>query len=164
MSNSPTGNETMKQNIDLSTDENGLSKAVATLSTDKGEIKFKFYTKDAPDTVNRIVELIQSGFYNGIVFHRVEGWVVQTGDPTGTGTGGSGQNIKAEFNNRKHQAGSVGMARTADPDSADSQFYFVFGPQPHLDHNYTVFAQVIEGLDVLKTISRGDKMNSLSVK
>ena len=147
-------------NPDLHSDDKDLSKATAIINTDKGSIKFKFYTKDAPNTIKRIVELISQGFYNGVIFHRViPGFVVQGGDPTGTGTGGSGQKLKAEFNERRHSEGTVAMARAADPDSADSQFYITLAPQPHLDRSYTVFGQVVEGMDIVRKLQVGDKMN-----
>src|SRR5690606_13558453 len=108
----------------------GLSRAVAAIRTEHGVIRFRFYSEDAPNTVKRIVELINQGFYDGLKFHRViPGFVVQGGDPQGIGVGGSGQNLKAEFNQRKHVEGTVAMARAADPDSADSQFYIALGPQ-----------------------------------
>ncbi len=150
--------------VDLTTDVNGLSKATVTLNTTKGVIKYKFFSKDAPNTVARMVELIKKGFYNGLIFHRVvPGFVIQGGDPLGNGTGGSGQKLKAEFNNRPHIEGAVAMARAQDPDSADSQFYISLGTHPHLDHNYTVFGQVIEGMDVVRKIQIGDKMNTVTV-
>lgn len=150
---------------DLTVDANGLSKATVILKTTQGTIKFKFYTQDAPNTVNRIVELINQGFYNGLIFHRVvPGFVIQGGDPQGTGVGGSGQNLKAEFNDRKHVEGTVAMARAQDPDSADSQFYISLGTHPHLDHSYTVFGQVIEGMDVARKIQVGDKMVSVIIE
>lgn len=153
------------QKIDLTVDDQGLSKAVVTIETSKGKIQYKFYTKDAPNTVKRIAELIQKGFYNGLTFHRVvKDFVIQGGDPDGRGTGGSGQNLKAEFNGRKHIPGAVAMARSQDPDSADSQFYITLGTIPHLDGNYTVFGQVISGQDVVEKIAVGDKMNKVSVK
>lgn len=152
-------------NPDLNTDANGLSVATVTMTTTQGVIKFKFYPKDAPGTVKRIIELINQNFYNGLAFHRVvPGFVVQGGDPQGNGTGGSGQKLKAEFNDRKHLEGAVAMARAADPDSADSQFYFSLGPHPHLDHNYTVFGQVIEGMDVVRKLQVGDKMTTVVVQ
>lgn len=148
---------------DLTADENGLSKAVAVIETSKGKIKFRFYSNDAPNTSARIAELIQSGFYNGLTFHRVVAdFVVQGGDPTGTGTGGSGQKLKSEVNSRKHIPGAVAMARAQDPDSADSQFYITLGTIPHLDGAYTVFGQVSEGMDVVKTLSVGDTMAKVS--
>lgn len=144
---------------DFTADAQGMSQATAIIVTKKGIMKFKFFPKDAPATVKRIAELINQGFYNGLKFHRVvEGFVIQGGDPQGNGTGGSGQRIKAEFNKRRHQEGTVAMARAADPDSADSQFYIAFGPAPHLDGQYSVFGQVVEGLDVIRKIRVGDEM------
>lgn len=152
-------------NPDLTVDDNGLSTATAIINTKYGQIKFKFYSKDAPKTVNRIVELINEGFYNELTFHRVvPGFVIQGGDPNGNGTGGSGQNLKAEFNTRKHIEGTVAMARAADPDSADSQFYIALGPQPHLDRNYTVFGQVIEGMEAVRKIQPGDAMDHVYIE
>lgn len=143
----------------LETDENGLSKAVVTLQTTRGTIKYRFYSKDAPNTVRRIAELVQKGFYNDVIFHRVvPGFVIQGGDPTGTGTGGSGVKLKAEFNSRKHVLGTVSMARAMDPNSADSQFFIMLGNHAHLDGQYTAFGQVIEGQDVVNQIVQGDRM------
>ena len=150
---------------DLSVDSNGLSKATVFIQTTKGLIKFKFYPKDAPETVNRIAELINQGFYNGLSFHRVvPDFVIQGGDPLGNGTGGSGHHLKAEFNSRRHIEGAVAMARAQDPDSADSQFYIALKTLPSLDHNYTVFGQVIEGMDVVRSIQVGDKMTVVRIE
>jgi len=150
---------------DLSVDSASLSKATVVMVTSAGTIKFKFYPNDAHQTVNRMIELIGKGFYNGLTFHRVvPGFVIQGGDPVGNGTGGSGQKMKAEFNNRRHLEGTLAMARAADPDSADSQFYICLGTLPHLDHNYTVFGQVVEGMDVARMIKVGDKMLSFSIQ
>jgi cyclophilin family peptidyl-prolyl cis-trans isomerase len=147
------------QSPDLTPDAQGMSKATAIIVTKKGIMKFKFFPNEAPATVKRIAELINKGFYNGLTFHRVvEGFVIQGGDPQGNGTGGSGQRIKAEFSKLRHQEGTVAMARAADPNSADSQFYIAFGPAPHLDGQYTVFGQVVEGLDVIRKIRIGDEM------
>jgi cyclophilin family peptidyl-prolyl cis-trans isomerase len=152
-------------NPDLTVDANGLSKATVVITTPHGLVKFKFYPNDAPNTVKRIIELINQGFYNGLTFHRVvPGFVIQGGDPQGNGTGGSGQRLKAEFNERRHVEGSVAMARAADPDSADSQFYITLAQQPHLDRSYTVFGQVIEGMDVVRKLQVGDKMTSVIVE
>jgi peptidylprolyl isomerase/peptidyl-prolyl cis-trans isomerase B (cyclophilin B) len=152
--------------VDLTVDPaSGLSKATVTMATTEGVIKFKFYTKDAPVTTNRLVELISKGFYNGLSFHRVvPGFVVQGGDPSGNGTGGSGVHLKAEFNDRHHLEGTVAMARAQDPDSADSQFYICLGTLPSLDHQYTVVGQVVDGMDVVRKIHVGDKMTSVVVK
>jgi len=152
-------------NPDLTVDANGMSKATVILTSSEGVIKFKFYPKDAPNTVHRLIELINQGFYNGLIFHRVvPGFVIQGGDPQGNGTGGSGQKLKAEFNDRHHVEGTVAMARAMDPDSADSQFYISLGTLPHLDHSYTVFGQVIEGMDVAKRIKVGDKIVSMVIE
>jgi cyclophilin family peptidyl-prolyl cis-trans isomerase len=154
-----------KMAVDLSTDSNGLSKSTVVITTTKGVIKYKFYSKDAPKTVARMVELIQQGFYNGLTFHRVvPGFVIQGGDPSGNGTGGSGQKLPAEFNERRHVEGTLAMARAADPNSADSQFYISLGRHPHLDRSYTVFGQVTEGQDVAKQISVGDRMTSVTIE
>ncbi|OFZ18091.1 MAG: peptidylprolyl isomerase [Bdellovibrionales bacterium GWB1_55_8] len=142
-----------------------MSKSSVIIETERGQIKFKFYPSDAPQTVQRIAELIQQGFYNGLTFHRVvPGFVIQGGDPLGNGTGGSGRKLKAEFNSRQHVEGAVAMARAADPDSADSQFYISLGRHPHLDNNYTVFGQVIEGMDAARQIQPGDKMTSVRIQ
>ncbi len=152
-------------NPDLTVDPSGLSKATVIVTTNQGVIKYKFYPQDAPNTVKRMIELINQGFYNGLKFHRVvPGFVIQGGDPQGNGTGGSGQKLKAEFNSRKHVEGTVAMARAQDPDSADSQFYIALSTQPHLDKSYTVFGQVIEGMDVVKKIQPEDKMLSVIIE
>ncbi len=164
-SGAPTQAKASNPNPDLTVDANGLSKATVVVTTNQGVIKYKFYPKDAPNTVKRLIELINQGFYNGLTFHRVvPGFVVQGGDPQGNGQGGSGQKLKAEFNDRKHIEGAVAMARAADPDSADSQFYIALNPQPHLDKNYTVFGQVTEGMDVVRKLQIGDKMTSVIVE
>lgn len=161
----PTSNTMTQSQPDLTVDSNGLSKAVVVINTTQGVVKFKFYTNDAPKTVHRLVELIQSGFYNGLTFHRVvAGFVVQGGDPQGNGTGGSGKKLEAEFNTRKHVEGTLAMARSQDPNSADSQFYITLGTHPHLDRSYTVFGQVTEGMDVAKKLKVGDKMTSVIVE
>jgi cyclophilin family peptidyl-prolyl cis-trans isomerase len=135
------------------------------IHTRHGQIKVELYPSDAPKTVARIRELVGKGFYNGLTFHRVvPGFVVQGGDPKGDGTGGSGQNLPAEFNSRQHTEGTVAMARAADPNSADSQFYISLGRHPHLDGQYTVFGQVKEGMDAVKKIEVGDKMDSVTLE
>jgi cyclophilin family peptidyl-prolyl cis-trans isomerase len=146
----------------LETNEQGLSHATVVIQTTRGKIRYKFYSKDAPRTVHRMVELIQKGFYNGLTFHRViPGFVAQGGDPTGTGMGGSGVKLEAEFNSRKHVPGTVSMARAQDLNSADSQFYIMLGTHPQLDGQYTVFGQVIEGQDVANQLQVGDRMTSI---
>lgn len=130
-------------------------KLIATVETNMGTFSFELFPDDAPGTVENFVKLAKKGFYDGTIFHRVvPGFVIQGGDPTGTGTGGPGYTIKAEFNKRKHVAGTVAMARSADPDSAGSQFYVCLARAPHLDGQYTVFGQVVEGMDVVQAIGR----------
>ncbi len=129
-----------------------------------GRIVIQFFPEDAPNTVKNFVKLARVGFYNGVVFHRVvPGFVVQGGDPTGTGLSGPGYTIDAEFNKRRHLKGSVAMARSEDPNSAGSQFYICLEAQPHLDGSYTVFGQVIEGMDVVTKIRQGDRMKSVVI-
>lgn len=164
--NPATNNANTSNNAsELETDINGLSKAKATVKTVHGNIVYKFYPKKAPNTVTRIIELIKKGFYDGLTFHRVvPNFVIQGGDPLGNGTGGSGKNLKAEFNDIQHIKGAVAMARAQDPDSADSQFYIALSTLPHLDGKYTVFGQVIEGFDVLTKIVKGDKMLAVTIE
>lgn len=151
---------------DLTAQPDGMSKAVATLTMEKGDaIKIRFFTNEAPNTVKRITQLISEGFYNGITVHRVvPGFVVQAGDPSGTGTGGSGVKLKAEFNAHKHEPGVVSMARTADPNSADSQFFIMLGASPQLDGQYTAFGKVVEGYEHVQKIQRGDKIKSFTIQ
>jgi len=121
-----------------------------------GTVTIELYPEDAPGHVARIKELARQGFYDGIVFHRViEGFMAQTGDPTGTGTSGSGQKLKAEFNKRPHKKGTCSMARAANPDSADSQWFICFEDTPHLNGQYTAWGQVIDGMDAVAKIKLG---------
>jgi len=146
----------------LSVSKNGLSDESIIIKTVHGNITFKLYPKKAPNTVTRIIKLVNDGFYDGIKFHRVvPNFVIQAGDPTGSGSGGSGKKLKAEFNDAQHIKGTVSMARTSDPDSADSQFYISLNTLPHLDGKYTVFGQVIEGLDVINKVKQGDVIISM---
>jgi peptidylprolyl isomerase/peptidyl-prolyl cis-trans isomerase B (cyclophilin B) len=138
----------------------------AVIAMDKGgEIRIELYPEDAPKTVESFITLTRKGFYNGLTFHRVEpGFVAQGGDPNGDGSGGPGYKLKAEFNKRKHTRGTVAMARTRDPDSAGSQFYICFAPAAHLDGQYTVFGQVVQGMDVVDRIKVGDKMKTVRIE
>jgi peptidylprolyl isomerase/peptidyl-prolyl cis-trans isomerase B (cyclophilin B) len=150
----------------LKIDEKTLlsTEVMGKIHTTHGDLIIAFYPTKAPNTVNRIIQLIQSGFYDGTVFHRVvPQFVIQGGDPTGTGQGGSGKALKAEFNDLKHEKGSIAMARTTDPDSADSQFYIAMNALPHLDNNYTIFGKVVEGLDIIDKIKKNDKMLTVSI-
>jgi len=142
-----------------------LSKEEAVIRTAKGNLIIKFYENAAPNTVTRIKELITSGFYDGLIFHRVvPNFVIQTGDPTQTGSGGSGKKLKAEFSSLKHKKGTVAMARTQDVDSADSQFYIALTDLPQLDGQYTIFGQVVSGENILSQIIKGDKIISMSLR
>jgi len=111
----------------------------------------------APNHVARIKELVRQQFYDGLTFHRViAGFMAQTGDPRGDGTGGSGQNLKAEFSREPFARGIVGMARSSHPDSADSQFFICFARASHLDGQYTVCGEVVDGMQYVGQIKRGD--------
>jgi len=134
------------------------------ITTNKGVIDLELYPDSAPMHVASFLKLIAGGFYNGLTFHRViPGFVAQGGDPDGNGTGGPGYTIPAEFNERKHLTGTLAMARSADPNSAGSQFYITLAPQPGLDGQYTVFGQVIAGMDVVQALVVGDTMTKLEL-
>ena len=127
------------------------------LNTSKGEIIINLMPEIAPVHVARIVELVNTGFYDGIIFHRIiPGFMAQTGDPKGDGTGGSGTNLKAEFSDYKYINGTVGMARTMDPNSADSQFFICFDGCGHLTGQYTVWGQVETGMEVVEALNVGE--------
>jgi peptidylprolyl isomerase len=111
----------------------------------------------APATCAQIKRLVRQGFYNGLTFHRViDGFMAQTGDPNGNGTGGSGHPLKAEFSSEPFVRGVVAMARTSDPDSADSQFFIMFAPAPSLDGKYTIWGQVVSGMEYVDQIKKGN--------
>ncbi len=119
----------------------------------------------APGHVARIKELAREGYYDGVVFHRViEGLMAQGGDPTGTGTGGSGKKLKAEFSRAKHLRGVCSMARTRDPDSADSQFFIMFDAAPSLDGQYTIWGEVVSGMEFVDNIKKGSSIANGAVK
>ena len=145
------------------TEEKKSKDEIAVIETSMGTIKFKFLEDKAPKTCENFIKLTEKGFYNGTIFHRViPNFMIQGGDPDGTGMGGPGYNIKAEFNDTKHVPGIVSMARSMDPDSAGSQFFICVAAVPHLDGQYTAFGEVIEGYDVVDKISKvktlpGDK-------
>ncbi len=127
------------------------------LETTQGRVVIELRPDLASNHVARIKELAQQGFYDGVVFHRViEGFMAQTGDPTGTGRGGSGRNLKAEFSKAPHERGTVSMARANHPDSADSQFFICFDDAHFLDGKYTVWGRVIEGMENVDKIKRGE--------
>jgi peptidylprolyl isomerase len=127
------------------------------LETTKGDVVIEMRPDLAPGHVARIKELVREGFYDGIVFHRViDGFMAQTGCPQGTGTGGSGKKLKAEFNAEPHVRGVVSMARAQSPDSGDSQFFIVFDDATFLDRQYTAWGKVISGMENVDKIKRGE--------
>ena len=127
-----------------------------------GKVVIEMKPDQAPEHVKRIKELVSEKFYDGLKFHRViDGFMAQTGDPGGDGTGGSGQNIPAEFNSLPHIRGTVSMARAQDPDSADSQFFICFQESSSLNGKYTACGQVIEGMEFVDKIKRGTGSNGM---
>ncbi len=127
------------------------------METSKGRVVIAMRPDLAPNHVARIKELAREGFYDGIVFHRViDGFMAQTGCPQGRGTGGSGQNLRAEFNEEPHVRGTASMARANPPDSADSQFFICFGDAPFLNRQYTVWGAVTEGIENVDQLQRGE--------
>ena len=137
---------------------------VVTIEMENGDIiKAELYPEVAPNTVNNFISLINHDFYNGVIFHRViKGFMLQGGDPDGTGMGGPGYSIKGEFssngfkNDLKHEPGVLSMARTMFPDSAGSQFFIMHKNSPHLDGDYAAFGKVIEGRDIVNKIAEVD--------
>lgn len=129
------------------------------LTTEKGEMIIELFPDLAPKHVESFLSLIKKGYYNGLTFHRVEpGFVIQGGCPKGNGTGGPGYTLPAEFSSRKHVLGILSMARTSDPNSAGSQFFICLGEAPHLDNSYTVFGNVVKGLDIPPKVTKGNTM------
>jgi peptidyl-prolyl cis-trans isomerase B (cyclophilin B) len=138
---------------------------VASIETDKGTIEIQLYPLDAPKTVNNFVFLAKEGFYDGLTFHRViSNFMIQGGDPTGTGTSGPGYKFADEtYNNpRKHETGALSMAN-AGPNTNGSQFFITHSPQPHLNGHHTVFGKVIKGQEVVNAIKQGDKMVKVTI-
>lgn len=137
-----------------------------TIETDKGTMILELYPNEAPGTVANFAKLAQSGFYDGLTFHRViPNFVIQGGDPNGNGTGGPGYTIKCETegNPHKHLRGSLSMAHRGK-DTGGSQFFICHSPQPHLDGVHTVFGRVTEGFDVLDNIRQGDHMTRVTIQ
>ncbi len=134
---------------------------IVTIEMENGDVmKAELYPEIAPNTVNNFISLVKKGFYDGVIFHRViSGFMIQGGDPEGTGIGGPGYSIKGEFssnhfpNDLKHTPGVLSMARTMVPDSAGSQFFIMHKTSPHLDGEYAAFGKVIEGLDIVDKIA-----------
>ena len=132
-----------------------------TIETSKGKVVIETLPKIAPNHVKRIKQLVKSEFYDGLVFHRViEGFMAQTGDPDGNGTGGSGKNLKAEFCDYEYKYGTVGMARSMSPDSGDSQFFICFNGCSHLTGQYTVWGQVVSGMEIIEKLAIGEPPSS----
>jgi len=132
-----------------------------TIETSKGKVIIETLPKIAPNHVKRIKQLVQSEFYDGLIFHRViEGFMAQTGDPDGNGTGGSGKNLKAEFSDYEYKYGTVGMARSMSPDSGDSQFFICFNGCSHLTGQYTVWGQVVSGMETIEKLAIGEPPSS----
>jgi len=132
------------------------------LDLEDGRVVIEMQPELAPQHVQRIKELVRLKFYDGIVFHRViDGFMAQTGDPTGTGRGGSGQNLPAEFTDAPFERGTVGMARAQSPASADSQFFICFAPAPFLNGQYTVWGQVVSGMEYVDMIKKGSGRNGI---
>jgi peptidylprolyl isomerase len=131
------------------------------LETTHGPVTIATRPDLAPGHVARITELVRQGFYDGVVFHRViDNFMAQTGDPTGTGMGGSGKKLPAEFSKEKHVRGTVSMARASSPDSADSQFFICYTDLPFLDGQYTVWGQVTDGMENVDRIKKGEPVNN----
>jgi peptidylprolyl isomerase len=131
------------------------------METTKGQVVIAMRPDLAPGHVARIKELARDGFYDGLKFHRViGGFMAQTGCPQGTGTGGSGKKLKAEFSDAKHRRGTVSMARATDPNSGDSQFFICFDEAPHLNKQYTVWGTVIDGMQNIDAFNKGEPPKS----
>ncbi len=140
-------------------------KLQARIHTQKGDIVFSFYPHEARQHSAAFIKLAREGFYDGLTFHRVEpGFVIQGGCPQGTGTGGPGYNLDAEFSALPHVKGTVAMARAQNPNSAGSQFYICLGDARFLDKQYTVFGQVLSGQDVVEKIRVGDVMEKVTIE
>lgn len=149
------------------------SDPIVVMETTKGTMKIEIFKNNVPTTSNNFLDLVERGFYNGLTFHRYEpGFCLQGGDPNGVGTGGfidpatkRERTIPLEIcKEYKHSAaGMLAMARSADPNSASSQFYFTLGPASHLDGGYAIFGKVVDGLSVMKELRKGDKMTKVSV-
>ncbi len=135
-------------------DEKSENPIATIVLEDQSEIVIELYPEKAPNTVNNFISLAKSGFYNGVIFHRIiPGFVIQGGDPLGTGEGGPSYSIKGEFNDIPFEEGVVGMARTPNPDSAGSQFFITLGRAKHLDGKYSAFGRVIKGMEIAYKIA-----------
>jgi len=138
-------------------------KVTATIHTDQGQIRIELFPQDAPMTVDSFVTLARKGFFNNLTFHRVvPNFVIQGGDPRGDGEGGPGYQIRCEINTRPYIRGAVGMALSGK-DTGGSQFFITHSPQPHLDGGYTIFGQVISGMEIVDRITRGDMIRKVEI-
>lgn len=156
---SETRAKKIKHSYQVKDPENAL-----VLKLKDGDVVIEMFPDAAPNHVKRIKELVRSGFYNGLKFHRViDGFMAQTGCPLGTGTGGSGQKLKAEFNRLPHKRGTVSMARAWDVDSADSQFFICYADCPWLNGQYTVWGEVTSGMEYVDAIKKGSGDNGTVV-
>ncbi|MFC1585368.1 peptidylprolyl isomerase [Fibrobacterota bacterium] len=136
----------------------------AVIETHEGPMELELFFKEAPNTVANFTDLAKSGFYDGLIFHRViQGFMVQGGDPKGDGTGGPGYTIDDERNDLKHGAGTLSMANSG-PNTGGSQFFITHMPQPHLDGKHTIFGKVVKGFDAVTRIEKGDVIKNIKIK
>ena len=136
----------------------------ATIKTGKGDLKLELFAADVPVTVNNFVFLAREGFYDNTTFHRViPGFMAQGGDPTGNGSGGPGYRFADEFTKHTHVTGALSMAN-AGPDTNGSQFFITYAPQPHLDGHHSVFGQLVDGMEVLTSLSNGDAIVQVTIE
>lgn len=137
-------------------DWQGLEETVVVIETSEGTMRFRLYPEVAPQTTANFADLVRQGFYDGLIFHRIiDGFMIQGGDPAGNGTGGPEYRIQGEFTRQKsHIRGSLSMARSSHPDSAGSQFFICTDPQPHLDGQYALFGDIIDGEEVITRIAQ----------
>ncbi len=144
-------------------DYSGIQKITAEIKTHEGLMELELYFKESPNTVANFIDLANKGFYNGLIFHRViQGFMIQGGDPDGNGTGGPGYSIDDEYNDLKHEVGSLAMANSG-ANTGGSQFYITHMPQTHLDNRHTIFGKLTDGFDVLTRIEKGDVIQSIKI-
>lgn len=138
---------------------------IATIETEKGDIKIELFEDKAPITTKNFIDLAEKGFYDGLTFHRViRGFMIQGGDPKGDGTGGPEHTIKDEFHpDLKHDAAGILSMANSGPNTGGSQFFITEGPQPHLDNKHSIFGKVIEGIDIVTKIEQDDKMIKVTI-
>jgi peptidyl-prolyl cis-trans isomerase B (cyclophilin B) len=150
---------------ELNVEPDGVTKLQAVFETSKGNFSMRFYANEAPQSVRRIVTLIEQGFYNGLsIFRKEPQFMVQFGDPKNDGSGGTGVKLPAELNIKKHVRGSVAIARApGDPNSGDSQLYITFNAFPHLDGLNTIIARLVDGMDIVETLEVGDKILNVTL-